>query len=283
MSHDELRPFGNADLAFAEELAGRLAVAVDNLRLLEEATAASRIKSDFMATMSHELRTPLNAIIGYTDLLDLQIAGPLAPRQLEQLERIRASSGHLLTVIEQILTFSRVGAGKEHLYVERLDAVELASECASLVEPIARQKGLAFVVELPADATPLVTDAVKLRQVLLNVLSNAVKFTDAGEVSLQLRAGARFVTFEVTDTGIGIAQEHRERIFEPFWQVHGGSKRRSGGTGLGLTVSRHLTNLLGGELTVESEVGRGSRFSVRIPAAAAVLNRRVRAAAHGTR
>ena len=283
VSHDELRPFTAADLTFAEELAGRLAVGVDNLRLLEEATDASRIKSDFMATMSHELRTPLNAIMGYTDLLDMQIAGPLAPRQLEQLERIRASTDHLLRVIEQILTFSRVEAGKENLSVERLNALELASECASMIEPIARQKGLDFTLALPSYQIPMVTDAVKLKQVLLNVLSNAVKFTDTGGVSLRVHANARFIAFDVEDTGIGIAQEHRERIFDPFWQVHGGAKRRSGGTGLGLTVSRQLTSLLGGELTVHSELGRGSRFSVRIPTVSVVLSRRARASAHGSR
>jgi PAS domain S-box-containing protein len=282
VSHDELRPFSEADLAFAEELAGRLAVAVDNLRLLEEATAASRIKSDFMATMSHELRTPLNAIMGYTELLDLQIAGPITPRQHEQIERIRASTDHLLTVIEQILTFSRVEAGRENLCVERLDAVDLASECASMIEPIARRKGLAFTMELPPSGMPVVTDAVKLRQVLLNILSNAVKFTDSGGVSLHLRANTRYVAFDVEDTGIGISQEHRERIFEPFWQVHGGTKRRSGGTGLGLTVSRQLMSLLGGELKVHSEVGRGSRFSIRVPTAGTGVSRRARASTHGT-
>jgi PAS domain S-box-containing protein len=282
VSHDELRPFSTDDLAFAEELAGRLAVGVDNLRLLEEATAASRIKSDFMATMSHELRTPLNAIMGYTDLLDLQIAGPLSPRQSEQLERIRASTDHLLMVIEQILTFSRVEAGKENLHVERVNALELVHECASMVEPIARQKGLAFSMQLPQQEIPIVTDGVKLRQVLLNILSNAIKFTDTGVISLRVEANPRYVAFDVEDTGIGIAQEHRERIFDPFWQVHGGVKRRNGGTGLGLTVSRQLTNLLGGELSVQSELGRGSRFSVRIPSAGAAVSRRARASAHGT-
>jgi PAS domain S-box-containing protein len=265
VAHEPAPPFTRQDLIFAEQLAGHVALAVDNLRLFHEAMEANRTKSNFMATMSHELRTPLNAIMGYTDLLEMRISGPLTDQQAEKLERIRTSTSHLLTVIEEILTFSRVEAGKEDLHIERIDAVSVASEAISMVEPVALRKGLQVETQLPQRPVTIETDAVKLRQVLLNLLSNAVKFTDAGMIGLRLRATDERIHVEVSDTGTGIAPEHMARIFEPFWQADSGVTRRSGGTGLGLTVSRQLVELLGGQLTVESTPGAGSVFGMSLP------------------
>lgn len=267
----EQSALSDEDAAFAGELAGRIALAVDNLRLYQASLAANRTKTDFMATMSHELRTPLNAIMGYTDLLDMGVDGHLSARQSQQLDRIRVGTRHLLTVIEEILTFSRVEAGREELQSEIVDAVELVRDAVAMVEAGARQKGLELAVDVPGRSVTMHADPVRLRQIMLNLVGNAIKFTDEGSVSVSLvtvgdedPANGR-VRFSVTDTGCGIEAGHAERIFEPFWQVRGGNTRRAGGTGLGLTVCRQLATLMGGAVTLQSEPGQGSTFTLEIP------------------
>lgn len=259
--------YGPDDLALAEELARRAALAVDNARLYEEAREASQAKSQFLATMSHELRTPMNAIMGYADLLDAEVAGPLLPEQRSQLQRITASSQHLLQLIDSILTFSRLEAGREVVQRDTVDLCALVRETAMLVEPMAAAKDLTFHVDVPENSLVTLTDAGKVRQIVLNLLGNAVKFTDSGVVSLRLAPDAdrTNAVMEVSDTGIGIPLEQRERIFDPFSQVEQTPSRRFGGTGLGLSVTRHLARLLGGDVVLRSEVGRGSTFSVRLP------------------
>jgi signal transduction histidine kinase len=229
------------------------------------AVVANRAKSDFLAVMSHELRTPLQAIIGYTELIADGITGPVTDEQREQLGRVRASSHHLLSLIDEILTFSRVDAGKEEVRVERVDVCALAREAIALVEPNAEAKGIAITAHVPATACHVETDPTKVRQILLNLLSNAVKFTEHGEVALTLQPGADSVSIAVRDTGLGIAPENLERIFDPFWQVEHMRARRIAGTGLGLSVTRKLARLLGGDITVESRLGRGSTFTVHLP------------------
>jgi PAS domain S-box-containing protein len=253
------------DLRFAEELAARAALIVDNARLYQEARDARMAKSAFLATMSHELRTPLNAILGYTELMELGVAGPVNDGQVRQLERISASAWHLLSVIEEILTFSRVEAGREEIRIESVSVHELVHEAASMIEPIADRKALDFSVSVDQDDAIIRTDRGKARQILLNLLSNAVKFTERGSVRCVATAGGFGVLFEVQDTGIGITPEHAERVFEPFWQAVQGSARKAGGTGLGLTVSRQLAHLLGGEILVRSQPGHGSIFTVKLP------------------
>ena len=256
------------DLAFAAELAARAALIVDNARLYQEARDASMAKSAFLATMSHELRTPLNAILGYTELMELGVAGSINSQQTQQLERITASAWHLLRVIEEILTFSRVEAGREEVRVETVSLAEVLRETAAMIEPIAQRKALDFQVA-PASADRMIrTDRGKLRQILLNLLSNAVKFTQSGAVRLRARVENGGVVFEVEDTGVGITAENLECIFEPFWQGAHGPGGRIGGTGLGLTVSRQLAQLLGGDVDVRSTPGQGSTFTVYIPSAA---------------
>ena len=267
VSHDGTRLYDERDLAFSEEVAQRAALVIDNARLYQEAHDASMAKSAFLATMSHELRTPLNAILGYAELMELGIAGSVTPQQSQQLERISASAWHLLTVIEEILTFSRVEAGREEVRVENVNVKEIAQEAGSMIEPAAARKGIEFVLETPDVGATLRTDRGKLRQILLNLLSNAVKFTETGRITcsaMALDQGARFV---VQDTGPGIAPQHVSRVFEPFWQATQGATRRAGGTGLGLTVSRQLAQLLGGDVELVSELGVGSTFTVTLPSA----------------
>jgi signal transduction histidine kinase len=257
------RRYDDADLALAMEIATRAAIAIDNARLYRSALAASEAKSAFLATMSHELRTPLNAIIGYQSLLKEGIDGSLNTSQLTQLSRIRAGADHLLGLIDEILTYSRVEAGKEIVRLDEADLRPIAEEAITMVRPLAEAKGLPLNADVPD--VQLATDAGKLRQILLNLLSNAVKFTDRGEIRLRARLTGDTAEFSVIDTGIGIAEENLQRIFEPFWQVEQSSTRRAGGTGLGLSVTRSLARLLGGDVAVQSKLGEGSTFTVTLP------------------
>ncbi|MGH7504486.1 MAG: sensor histidine kinase, partial [Longimicrobiales bacterium] len=256
--------FTEEDRAFADELGRRAGMAVENARLYRELAAASEAKSRFLSTMSHELRTPLNAIIGYASLLRDGVSGPLPPAQREHVSRILTASDHLLLLINEVLALSRIEAGKEEVDHARCDGAQMARDVAELVAPIARQKGLRLDVDAPA-SLPLRTDETKVRQVLLNLLSNACKFNDHGSVTLSVQASDRYATFRVSDTGPGIPPEELDRIFEPFYQVSQGTTRAADGTGLGLTVSRRLAHLLGGDLNVESTPGEGSTFTLTLP------------------
>jgi PAS domain S-box-containing protein len=262
---DDLPRYTAEDAARLEELGGRVALAIDNARLYAEAIHANAAKGEFLAVMSHELRTPLNAIIGYADLLDAGVSGELNQAQRDQLARIRVGSRHLLRLIEEVLLFSRLEAGREEVYREAVDLSALAQEAGALVEPLAREKGLEFRVDVPAAPVRVMTDAGKVHQIVLNLLSNAVKFTDGGQVALSLTAVDGQAVLRVRDTGIGIAAENLDRIWDAFSQVEQAPTRRVGGTGLGLSVTRNLARLLGGDVSVESSPGSGSDFTLRLP------------------
>jgi signal transduction histidine kinase len=259
------RRYTPADLALAEELATRAAQAIENARLFEDTRSASQAKSDFLAVMSHELRTPLNAILGYADLVLLGVPGSVPDKTRDYVERIRGAAHDLLRLVEEVLTFARLESGKEKLRTEILDVNAAVREAIALLEPAATQKGIRIAFELPDTGVEIESDASKLRQILYNVLSNAVKFTQQGVVRVSLATEPSGVRVVVRDTGIGIPREHIEQIFAPFWQVEQTSTRRFGGAGLGLGVARELARLLGGDLTAESEVGVGSTFTLRLP------------------
>ncbi|HET7131875.1 MAG TPA: HAMP domain-containing sensor histidine kinase, partial [Gammaproteobacteria bacterium] len=234
--------------------------------LLEQAQIADRAKSRFLATVSHELRTPLTALAGYEELLADQVLGPLSDNQLDVLERMRSVTQHLAAVIEEVLAFSSLDEGRETMRPTDFLAADLVRATAAVVEPLARQKHLAFEYTVPSAPVRMTSDVDKVRQILVNLAGNAVKFTDRGFVHLELETGERSVQFIVRDSGIGIAAADMERLFQPFAQLDTGLTRRHGGTGLGLYIARSLAELLGGRLEVESSPGRGSSFTLTLPA-----------------
>lgn len=258
------RRYNEEDLEFAESLAARSALAVQNARLYNKAEDANRTKADFLAVMSHELRTPLTAVFGYTELLSTGVTGPVTPEQIKQLGRIRSSASHLLGIIEEILNYARTEAGKEMVAADEVQLSEVVREAVAMVLPAAREKGLPLEHSVRNDCV-LNTDRIKLRQILVNLLGNAVKFTDRGQIGLQADCENETVVIVVHDTGPGIPAADRERIFEPFRQLQSATTRTQGGTGLGLAVTRRFVDLLGGTISVDSEIGKGTRFTIRVP------------------
>ncbi|MEX2282777.1 MAG: ATP-binding protein [Gemmatimonadota bacterium] len=257
--------FSTDDLHLAEELGRRAAIAIDNARLYREAQEANRAKADFLAIVSHELRTPLNAIMGYSDLIDTGISGPVSENQRRQIDRIRTSARHLLQIIEEILSYARLESGGLEVDFEETTVGTLADEAAAITEPVTTGKGLAMKVSLPEQDRALITDPAKVRQVLVNLLSNATKFTDRGTVELAAWIDGEYAVYAVRDTGVGMSRDQLERIFDPFWQIERPTTRRTGGTGLGLSVARRFAHLLGGIIRVESTPQVGSTFELRIP------------------
>lgn len=267
VSCDPERRFDQDDLSLLEEMVRRGAIAVENARLFRLARDASRAKSDFLAIVSHELRTPLSAIEGYAGLLEEGVAGELNEKQKEYLVSINRSAAHLLRLIEQIITFARLEGDHEKVEPEDVDVPQLLDEVASLARPLAERKSLEFHMRVvPAEDTPhLEADGKKLFQILVNLVTNAIKYTDDGEVHLEAELSDDEAVFRVRDTGCGVPSDKLEEIFEPFRQAERPQTRRSDGAGIGLSVVKRLTHLLRGEVGVESEVDRGSTFSVRFP------------------
>ena len=233
-------------------------------KLAADMAALSIAKSEFLAVMSHELRTPLNAVAGYTDLLEAGVRGPLTEAQREDIRRIGRSVDHLRGLIDQILRFTRLEAGVDHPESVDFDVATIVREASEIVAPSAESRNLPMRVAVPVGLN-MHGDPVYLRQILLNLLSNAIKFTREGSVTVQARGTDEEVFLIVEDTGIGIAPEHSEDIFSPFWQVDRGHARSSEGVGLGLTVARRLARQMKGDVTLEPSSGTGSRFTVRVP------------------
>jgi signal transduction histidine kinase len=258
-------PFEAEELSLAEDVARRAAMAVDNAMLYDDANRANQAKADLLAVVSHDLRTPLTAIIGYSDLLLMGIPEPLPATGAEKLERVRGSAQHLLYLLNELLAFTRLDAGREEPHWADADACHIIREAQSVVEPLAQQQQLTLHVDLPGSPLPLRTDPDKLRQILLNLIGNAIKYTKKGSVSVKCSPGAGWITITVEDTGIGINQNDLRRIFEPFWQADPMQRARRGGSGLGLSVVKRLTSLLGGTIAVESTPGVGSRFVLSLP------------------
>ncbi|MEX2583730.1 MAG: chemotaxis protein CheB [Gemmatimonadota bacterium] len=231
------------------------------------AESANLAKGTFLATLSHEFRTPLNGILGYADLLALD--GDLNPAQEQKVARIRAGVWHLDSMINEILAFAKLDEGRETVRTESFDARAIAKDAAILVEPAAAAKGLDLIVTVPDEPIGLETDGGKVRQILVNLVGNAVKYTDHGGITVGVEAAGEMIAFEVRDTGAGIALENQELIFERFWQVDGSATRPYGGMGVGLAAAREFSRLLGGDVEVESVMGEGSTFRLLLPQSAA--------------
>jgi signal transduction histidine kinase len=248
-----------ADIAQQNELLRRQAIELEQ---------ASALKSQFLANMSHEFRTPLNAMLGYTSMLLQGVAGPVEQPVKRQLGRIESNGRHLLTIINEILDISRIEAGRMPLQLSTFRLADLVSEVKAELEPIIMRSKLTVVLDLPKDLKSITSDRQKVKQILLNLLSNALKFTHEG--GIQITVGydqvERTATVSVSDTGIGISPEHHEKIFEDFRQVDDSPSRQYGGTGLGLAICRRLATALGGRITLESAMGIGSTFMLTIPA-----------------
>ncbi len=274
LAHDELEQRVRARTSELElEVAERRRAEAALVEARDAAEAANRAKSAFLATMSHELRTPLNAVIGYASLVADELAERGVAEPAGDLERIRAAGVHLLDLVNDVLDVSRIEAGRLDLNLGVVDVASVVEDVVALLQPQARTNGNRLSVAGDAPPMPpMVTDGMRLKQILVNLVSNACKFTTGGEVSVRAwvdadPSGAEWLQVSVTDTGIGIDPADRDKLFRAFSQVDASISRRHGGTGLGLVLSRRLCHLLGGDISVESEPGRGSRFVVRLPAA----------------
>jgi signal transduction histidine kinase len=217
--------------------------------------------------MSHELRTPLNAIIGVTEML--REDAEALKQDVEPLDRVLGAGRHLLALINDILDLSKIEAGRMELHLEMFQLAPLINDVARTIEPMATKNGNQIIIDCSPDIGTIYADQIRFRQALLNLASNANKFTENGKVAIaaqqQQRDGRDWIRIDVTDTGIGMSEEQRGRLFQEFSQAHSSTTRKYGGTGLGLAISRHFCHMMGGDITVQSEPGRGSTFTIRLP------------------
>ncbi|MEK7387179.1 MAG: ATP-binding protein [candidate division NC10 bacterium] len=264
--------FDGQELEVLSVLANQVAISLENARLYEELSSsnaqlmqASRLKSQFLASMSHELRTPLNSIIGFSKVLLNRLDGELTERQEVYIRSVHNSGTHLLQLINGILDFSRIEAGKLEMASEELDLHELIDECIESSMPLARGKQVKLEKNVPLELPRLSADRTKVKQILLNLLSNALKFTTQGRVLVGVVAEPDAMRISVSDTGIGIRQEDLTRLFEPFQQLDNPVARGAGGTGLGLAISKKFVELHGGRIWAESRENQGSTFHFTLP------------------
>ncbi|HVI65229.1 MAG TPA: GAF domain-containing protein [Bradyrhizobium sp.] len=273
-----VRPFTDKQIELVETFADQAVIAIENVRLFDEIqdksrqlAEASERKSQFLASMSHELRTPLNALIGLTEMMVANAGRFGTEKALEPLRRVNAAGTHLLSLINEVLDLSKIEAGKLDLNPETIDLTRLIDEVIGTAGQLAEKNKNHLVVEAPENVGTLTADSMRLKQILLNLLSNACKFTKEGEVALRVRKvadGRDWVELAVADSGIGLTAEQQAKLFQDFTQADSLTARRYGGTGLGLALSRKLARMMGGDVTVTSEPGKGSVFTVRLPGSA---------------
>jgi PAS domain S-box-containing protein len=259
-----------AIIASFVDIFDRVRAEVELRQAKEAAESASRVKSSFLANMSHELRTPLNAIIGYSEILLEDATDRSDKASMADLEKIQAAGKHLLGLINDILDLSKIEAGRMDVYLEHVFLARLVDEVKTIVEPMTKKNNNKLVIDCPPDIGSLQTDMTKLKQSIINLLSNAAKFTKEGNVTLRLSrqqddAGMPWVKFEVSDSGIGMTEEQMGRLFQAFTQADSSTTRNFGGTGLGLTITKHFCAMLGGSIDVKSTPGQGSTFTITLP------------------
>jgi signal transduction histidine kinase len=270
----QVKPFTDKQIELATTFADQAAIAIENVRLLDEIQAksrqlaeASQHKSQFLANMSHELRTPLNAIIGVSEML--REDAEAAKQDLEPLDRVLGAGRHLLALINDILDLSKIEAGRMELQLETFALPPLIADVAKTIEPLAAKNANQVAVNCDGAIGTLHADQMRLRQALLNLMSNANKFTERGTITVDARQGQEngrdYVTIAVADTGIGMTPEQMDKLFQEFSQADASTTRKYGGTGLGLAISKRFCQMMGGDITVESEPGKGSTFTIRLP------------------
>jgi len=278
LGRHSVRPFTNKQIELLTTFADQAGIAIENVRLFDEIqdknrqlAEASQNKSQFLSSMSHELRTPLNAIIGLTEMMVTNAARFGTEKALEPLRRVNAAGTHLLSLINEILDLSKIEAGKLELNPEPINLTRLIDEVIGTAGQLAEKNQNRLIVEAQENVAALKADPMRLKQILLNLLSNACKFTKEGEVALRVRKvadGRDWVELAVADTGIGLTAQQQAKLFQDFTQADSLTARRYGGTGLGLALSRRLARMMGGDVTVTSEPGKGSVFTVRLPGSA---------------
>jgi len=278
LTRSEVRPFTGKQIELVSTFADQAALAIENVRLFDEIQdknrqlqMASENKSQFVSSMSHELRTPLNAIIGLTEMMVKNAARFGTEKAQEPLQRVNRAGTHLLGLINQVLDLSKIEAGKFELNPQTVQLAPLINEVIGTAGQLAEQNKNRLVVDAQENLGALTVDSMRLRQILLNLLSNACKFTREGEVRLRARRvanGRDWIELAVADTGIGMTAEQKAKLFEEFTQADATTAQRFGGTGLGLALSRKLARMMGGDVTVTSEPGKGSVFTVRLPGSA---------------
>lgn len=263
--------FSEADVRLLSTLAASISVALENARLFQQAQdaqaaaeRANQAKSTFLANMSHELRTPLNAIIGFTRIVKRKAQGVLDEKQVDNLDKVLVSAEHLLALINTILDIAKIEAGRMDVQPANFEASTLIEMCLTTATPLLKT-GVVLQKHVHADLPTLYSDQEKIKQILLNLLSNAAKFTHEGSITVSAHRLDELLLIDVTDTGIGISHEAQQKVFEEFQQADSSTTRKYGGTGLGLSISRHLARLLGGDLTLTSELGKGSTFTLSFP------------------